>query len=223
VVLLDLSLPDATGLEGVEILHQEVPGVALVVLTGTDDDALGARAVQAGAQDYLVKGKADEWLLVRAMRYATERHQLQVQRDRWLVAEQAARVAAQAAEKRMTFLADVSAALSDTLHDDRLDEVVAALAVPRFADCCIIERPDTAASSGWLTVKHVDPMKEGVVRALYRSGLPVHDGNLVEGAQAPERLALLQALAPRDRLPLHGRVGSPLRRRRPGHDPRRRR
>src|SRR4051794_26508164 len=53
VVLLDLSLPDAAGLEGVAILQREVPSVPIVVLTGTDDDVLGASAVQAGAQDYL--------------------------------------------------------------------------------------------------------------------------------------------------------------------------
>ena len=94
VVLLDLSLPDATGLQAVERLHGSAPEVPIVVLTGVQDEVLGARALQAGAQDYLVKGQTDEWLLVRAMRYAIERQQIQADRTRLLAQEHAARVAA---------------------------------------------------------------------------------------------------------------------------------
>jgi two-component system cell cycle sensor histidine kinase/response regulator CckA len=73
VMLLDLSLPDADGLATLVRAHAEVPKVPIVVLTGHDDEALAVRAVRAGAQDYLVKGRVDGDLLVRSIRYASER------------------------------------------------------------------------------------------------------------------------------------------------------
>jgi two-component system, cell cycle sensor histidine kinase and response regulator CckA len=73
VILLDLSLPDADGLETLIRAHTEAPKVPIVVLTGHDDEALAVRAVRAGAQDYLVKGRLDGDLLVRSIRYASER------------------------------------------------------------------------------------------------------------------------------------------------------
>src|SRR5687767_9987502 len=51
VVLLDLSLPDASGTEGVARLRAAAPSVPIVVLTGLDDEAVALRAVQQGAQD----------------------------------------------------------------------------------------------------------------------------------------------------------------------------
>src|SRR6185503_17982306 len=73
VVLLDLGLPDCGGIEGVTRIGAEAPGVPVVVLTGLDDDAVGLRAVQQGAQDYLVKDRVDGPLLDRSLRYAVER------------------------------------------------------------------------------------------------------------------------------------------------------
>lgn len=74
VVLSDLSLPDSRGLETFEKIHEEDSEVAIVVLTGNDDERLAVRALNEGAQDYLVKGKADGQSLVRSMRYAIERN-----------------------------------------------------------------------------------------------------------------------------------------------------
>jgi serine phosphatase RsbU (regulator of sigma subunit) len=76
-VLLDLGLPDARGLHGVQWLHEQLPTVAVVVLTGLADEHLGAAAVRAGAQDYLVKGQVDGLLLHRVLRYAVERRRLE--------------------------------------------------------------------------------------------------------------------------------------------------
>ncbi len=73
VVLLDLSLPDADGLDTLVRAHAQAPKTPIVVLTGHDDEALAVRAVRAGAQDYLVKGHVDGELLVRSIRYASER------------------------------------------------------------------------------------------------------------------------------------------------------
>ena len=75
VVLLDLSLPDSSGLDTVARIHAAAPQTAIVVLTTLSDEALGLEAVREGAQDYLVKGETDHRALVRAMRHAIERQQ----------------------------------------------------------------------------------------------------------------------------------------------------
>jgi signal transduction histidine kinase/CheY-like chemotaxis protein len=169
VVLLDLSLPDATGLQGVEHLHAVAPDIPIVVLTGNHDEVLGARALQAGAQDYLVKGQTDEWLLVRAMRYAIERQQIHAERARLLQREHAARVAAEAQRERAAFVAAVGERLAGSLDDAGLDERLAglaALAVPRFADCCVISRLH-GATQRLVAIAHVLPEQERIARALY--------------------------------------------------------
>jgi DNA-binding response OmpR family regulator len=73
VVLLDLALPDAQGFDGVLRIGAEHPFVPVVVLTGLEDEDIGLKAVQVGAQDYLVKGNLDPRLLDRSLRYAIER------------------------------------------------------------------------------------------------------------------------------------------------------
>lgn len=98
-VLLDLSLPDAHGLETVARMRALAAELPIVVLTGTDDEALAVQAVQAGAQDYLVKGHADGRLLLRAVRYALERHRLQQERGALLERERQARAHAEAAAR----------------------------------------------------------------------------------------------------------------------------
>jgi serine phosphatase RsbU (regulator of sigma subunit) len=72
-VLLDLDLPDSHGLHGVRQLQATWPDLAVVVLTGLADEHMGEEAVAAGAQDYLVKGQVDGFLLQRVVRYAVER------------------------------------------------------------------------------------------------------------------------------------------------------
>ena len=78
-VLLDLSLPDASGVETVYRTCTAVPHVPIVVLTGFDDEALAIRAVQGGAQDYLIKGRLDPASSMRSIRYAIERHRNQME------------------------------------------------------------------------------------------------------------------------------------------------
>ena len=77
VVLLDLSLPDSTGLQTVERLQAAAPGVAIVVLTGLQDEAVALQAVRKGVQDYLVKGLCEGDLTARALRYAVERRRIE--------------------------------------------------------------------------------------------------------------------------------------------------
>ncbi len=76
VILLDLGLPDSQGFETFMQVYTQEPDVPIIVLTASDDDALAIQAVQAGAQDYLVKGRVDWNLLVRSIRYAVERHRM---------------------------------------------------------------------------------------------------------------------------------------------------
>lgn len=76
LTLLDLSLPDSHGLETFFVLKNREGGMPVIVMTGTDDEALAVKAVQAGAQDYLVKRHLSANLLVRAIRYAIEREKL---------------------------------------------------------------------------------------------------------------------------------------------------
>ena len=77
VVLLDLSLPDSAGLATVQVMRGVVPDVPIIVLTGQDDHQLAEAALQAGAQDYLVKGQFEHDALGRAIRHALVRQRLE--------------------------------------------------------------------------------------------------------------------------------------------------
>jgi len=73
IIVLDLGLPDAKGLQAVRRAHAAAPRIPLVVLTGLDDESRAAQALQEGAQDYLIKGQIDARGLLRALRHAIER------------------------------------------------------------------------------------------------------------------------------------------------------
>lgn len=73
VILLDLTLPDSMGWNTFSRLHHAAPSIPIILLTGIQDESLGMRAVQAGAEDYLVKGHTDAKTLSRAILYAMER------------------------------------------------------------------------------------------------------------------------------------------------------
>jgi signal transduction histidine kinase len=77
VVLLDLSLPESQGLDSFLRIHERFPDVPVVVLTGSKDEEMGNKAVQSGAQDYLIKGQVDSPVLGRALRYALERGRIE--------------------------------------------------------------------------------------------------------------------------------------------------
>jgi len=75
VIVLDISLPDTSGLDTVRKTKEIAPETAIIVLTGVVDEELAYRAVQEGAQDYLVKGLVDAHVLERVIIYAIERNQ----------------------------------------------------------------------------------------------------------------------------------------------------
>ena len=74
-VLLDLSLPDSTGLGALTRVRACAPHTPIIVMTDLDDEALALQATEQGAQDYVIKGQADGNTLARVIRYAVERKQ----------------------------------------------------------------------------------------------------------------------------------------------------
>ena len=75
LILLDLNLPDSSGIATCESFLVEFPNVPIVVLTGIDDQAIGESAIRMGAQDYLVKGNFGEGAFARALRFSIDRYQ----------------------------------------------------------------------------------------------------------------------------------------------------
>lgn len=75
IIVLDLSLPDGHGLDTFVQTRIAAPGIPIVIMSSWGAEELAIKAVQEGAQDYLIKGQVDSDLLVRSMRYAIERKQ----------------------------------------------------------------------------------------------------------------------------------------------------
>jgi diguanylate cyclase (GGDEF)-like protein/PAS domain S-box-containing protein len=77
IVLLDLTLPDSSGLETVHAGRQAAGALPIIVLTGHDDPDFALRTLDAGAQDYLIKGAFQAGDLIRSIRYAISRAKLE--------------------------------------------------------------------------------------------------------------------------------------------------
>src|SRR5438067_4258479 len=73
VILLDLTLPDSDGINTFLRMQKAAPETPIVVLSGVSDEGLAVETVHRGAQDYLLKGRADHQAVIRALRYAMER------------------------------------------------------------------------------------------------------------------------------------------------------
>jgi len=73
VVLLDLNLPDSSGLNTLLSVVNANSAVPVIVITGMNDKELGVKAMQNGAQDFLTKGNIDGELIRRSIRYSIER------------------------------------------------------------------------------------------------------------------------------------------------------
>jgi len=150
-VLLGLPLADGSGLEAVRLIRRAMPGLPIVIASPPDAEELAFRGVQAGAQDYVIKGLDDGRVLCRAIRHAVERAALARGRDALLYREHDARLAAELASvdadrarsiaeslgRRASFLADAGVALSATLDARATLATATRLAVPMLGDCAV--------------------------------------------------------------------------------------
>jgi signal transduction histidine kinase len=143
VVLLDLGLPDSNGPETFVQARAAAPGLAIVVLSGQTDTAVALRAVQEGAQDYLLKGHVDPEGLVRALRYAVEHKRI---------------------EDRQRFLAEASRKLAGSLDYEATVEQVVTLPVPFLADACLVWLLPDDSSHPRLIVHDADSEREQRIR-----------------------------------------------------------
>ncbi len=88
IVLLDLNLPDSSGLPTFQRVRAKFPDLPIILMTGLDDEELALRAVSEGAQEYLVKASVSGALISRHIRHAIGRHKsLRVQLTRADAAE----------------------------------------------------------------------------------------------------------------------------------------
>ncbi|OAN51280.1 serine/threonine protein phosphatase [Paramagnetospirillum marisnigri] len=81
VVLLDLSLPDSSGISTVSRMQEAAPKTPLIIMTGMDDPRFATYALEVGAQDYLIKSDDPEKTVGRAIRYAISRMASQLERQ----------------------------------------------------------------------------------------------------------------------------------------------
>ena len=89
VVLLDLSLPDSDGLEGLGKIHDAASELPIVMLTSLESDEVAMDALDEGAQDYLIKDRVTTEVLERTIRYAIHRQQSRAEIKRLLTEVQA--------------------------------------------------------------------------------------------------------------------------------------
>lgn len=110
LILLNLFLPDGQGLDVLTKMYQRVPSLPIIILADIDDHDLALKAVQLGAQDYLIKDQIDRNLLVRSIYYALERKRIEqdLEQERALLARRV--------EERMTDLSAANAELARSAH-----------------------------------------------------------------------------------------------------------
>jgi signal transduction histidine kinase len=148
VVILDVSLPDAHGLEAVIRIHEVAPATPIIVLTGLADQALALEALRAGAQDYVLKPPPDGPSLCRILRYARERQRLLQELDA------ARRLSARDAE-RWRLLAEVGETMVNEDSGAAMSEV-ASLLIPSAADCVVLMIAGDETLPPLVEVAHVD-------------------------------------------------------------------
>lgn len=192
VVFLDLSLPDAHGLETVTRMVQAARGVPIVVLTGNDDDQVAVDAMKAGAQDYLLKGEITPSLIARTARYAVERKHADENAQRLAIAEEATR--------RARLLSRVAGAISASFELAETLPAVARLLVPEIADFCVIDLVREDGAVARIAVAAADPAHQRLLDEVVHAYDP--------GPKHPTSPAL-RAIATREPVHLEDITGVP--------------
>lgn len=169
IVLLDLGLPDSTGLDTLGAVLEHAATVPIVVLTGLTDETVGVQAVQQGAQSYLVKDELSSALLVRSLRHAWERHERETQLTALSTVSQelmAATTADDIADLTVTAAADIlgfPVALVCRYDTDQ-GQLRPCAATARADDLLLTEEP-TGAAGGVAT--HLAPSCAAIVGQVF--------------------------------------------------------
>jgi diguanylate cyclase (GGDEF)-like protein len=188
VILLDLGLPDAQGLDALRRARAAAPRVPLVVLTGLDDELMAARTLQEGAGDYLIKGEIETRGLRRSLRYAIERQTTQEDmraiRDRAVETLNCIGDAVACTDMRgvITFLNHAAETLTGWLSTEAAGRPMAD--VFRIIDSTTREPllVPVGVDDGWVGAIHLPPdavviRRDGLETAVEDSIAPIHDRN----------------------------------------------
>jgi DNA-binding NarL/FixJ family response regulator/signal transduction histidine kinase len=146
LLILDLMLPDSSGLDTLRRARVQVPDIPILVVTGMNDEENALDALREGAQDYLVKGQSDGSALFRAIRHAVGRSRLD--RERAALADE------------LRFLARAGELLGSDLDYESTLREVARLSVPTIADWCVLDILDENGSVQSVQLAAADPAKE---------------------------------------------------------------
>ncbi|WP_372682026.1 response regulator [Desulfosarcina sp.] len=201
VVLLDLTLPDSVGLNTLSGLCSGAATVAVIVLTGLDDEAIAMEALRKGAQDYLVKNRMTPEVLLHSIRYAIERNRVEqalLDREREL-------------EAQARDLEDVNAALKVLLKQREADKTeLEERLVFNFRELVkpLLERLKTSGldqrQKGFLEIVEtqlndiLSPFLRGVSQGYLKlTPTEIQVANLVKHGQSTKEIASLLNLSPR--------------------------
>jgi signal transduction histidine kinase/DNA-binding NarL/FixJ family response regulator len=168
VIILDLSLPDANGLEALHRIRRAAPNVPIIVLTGVYDQASALEALRAGAQDYVLKPPPDAPTLHRILHYALQRQRLLQELD--AAVNTSATIA-----RRWRILAEVGKVLAESTNRDTAILQVVKLLAPSAADCVAIYLASDAQALELLEVAHVDEQRAIELRKRLRELLSAPD------------------------------------------------
>jgi signal transduction histidine kinase len=175
VALLDLGLPDASGLEAVEVMARAAANLPIIVLTGLSDSEVAVNALRVGAQDYLDKNDLNGRLLERALRYAMERKRLQTG-DR--------------------FLAEAARLLAGSLEIETTIGRIADLATQSLADYCVVDLTGVDDPLHRFSVSHRNSANAELAHALKEVELDRSRPHLAFEAIRTLRPVLVSAVSP---------------------------
>jgi len=161
IVVLDLSLPDAPGLDALRRIRDAAPWVPAIVLTTSDRESQGLEALRAGAQDYVVKPPPDSRTFGRLLRNACERQRLLAQRD-------AAAHTSEQVARRWRLLAEVGKVLGAAGESAAAIDQVASLIVPDAADCFAVLLPGDDELPTTVSIRHVGGPSDELRSRVYR-------------------------------------------------------